>query len=476
MKAEQTNSEGRWDWPELARHIRGSLLTREQPAYDRERRNMLWNQVKPDRHPDAIVRVASVEDIQQAVQFAREGGLKVAVRGGGHSWCGSPLRQGGLLLDLGRLNSIQMDADARRARIQPAVEGQMLSAFLASQQMAFPVGHCADVPLSGYLLNGGAGWNSGAWGLGCMNVEGLDVVNAQGELIHADADNHPDFYWAARGAGPGFFGVVAQYHVRLHPLPQAIVVSTVTYRLKDAQPALEWLPQLVREVRPEVEVLCFVCSADETLPPAKAGPAEQVVKIFAIAFADTEADAKAWLQPLEACPKAKSLKTDFYQKTSFEDLYALTSAIYLPQRRYAADICWTHATPADVLAQLRDHIRAAPSHDSFLLLAPIPAPPPGAPPLPDMAFSMAAPLLVGVYGCWKDEASDEHNQKWVCEAMKRLEPLSVGSYIGECDLTAGPNRAAACFAPANWQRLRDLKRQHDPDDLFFDYLTPSGPS
>src|SRR5262245_35966530 len=141
----------------------GSVAWRGDRDYERISRRMLWNAWKPARFPGLIVCAASEHDVAAAVPFARSRGLKVAVRAGGHSWCGSPLREGGLLLDLSRLREVAIDSVARTATIQPGVSSRELTSALAEHELAFPVGHCGRVGLSGFLLSGGLGWNSGVW-------------------------------------------------------------------------------------------------------------------------------------------------------------------------------------------------------------------------------------------------------------------------------------------------------------------------
>jgi hypothetical protein len=116
----------------------------------------------------------------------------------------------------------------RRLRwpIQPAVTGQELNRQLTPHGLAFPIGHCATVPLSGYLLSGGLGWNSNRWGPACFSVEAADLVTADSSLVTANREHHADLLWAIRGGGPGFFAVVTQYHLRLYPAPRAIVTGS----------------------------------------------------------------------------------------------------------------------------------------------------------------------------------------------------------------------------------------------------------
>ena len=150
------------DAKELQSRIDGAVTVATDPGYEDVRRGLIWNQLTPARYPQIVVQVASEHDVVEAIRFARTNDLKIAVRGGGHSWVGFPLRDGSLLLDIGRLKNAEINPEARRATIQPAINGRDLSRQLTAHGLAFPVGHCPSVPMSGFLLNGGLGWNSNA--------------------------------------------------------------------------------------------------------------------------------------------------------------------------------------------------------------------------------------------------------------------------------------------------------------------------
>ena len=145
--------------------------------------------------------------------------MTVGVRSGGHSWAGNHLRDGGMLLDLSRLHEVEVDAAAMTARCSPGCRGQRAARGAREHELFFPAGHCVGVALGGYLLQGGYGWNGRVHGPACMSVEAIDVVTAEGELVRADAEQNADLLWAARGSGPGFFGVVTRFHLRLQRAP-----------------------------------------------------------------------------------------------------------------------------------------------------------------------------------------------------------------------------------------------------------------
>ena len=181
----------------------GTLLRRGEEGYEAARRGAVWNARTPDRHPEAIVLAASEADAVAAVRLARERGLTVTVRSGGHSWAGNHLRDGSVLIDLSALRGHEVDEANMTARVQPGCRGNELLAALGERGLFFPAGHCPGVGLGGYLLQGGYGWNGRLHGPACMSVEAIDVVTADGELVRADENENADLLWAARGAGPG---------------------------------------------------------------------------------------------------------------------------------------------------------------------------------------------------------------------------------------------------------------------------------
>lgn len=444
----------------LEQAVRGRVVRRGAADYEAARRAVLWNGRKPDRRPDAIVQVADAADIQAALAFAAVRGLRVAVRNGGHSWPGLPLRDGGLLLDLERLTDLAIDPSRRVASVGPAVRGLALAEALAPYRLAFPVGHCASVALGGFLLGGGFGWNAGAWGVGCFNVRAVDVVLADGRVVRADAAHEPDLFWAARGAGAGFFGVVTRFELDLHPLPAAIRSGLLSVPLDQLDAVVAWLRGLVPTLPPWVEVTLMIGQP----PPAVSVRHQPVCSVSIAAFADDAAAARAALAPFADCPIRPLLARELDVESSFTGLFAGMEAFYVEGRRYQVDTLWSDADPATVLATVGDHVARAPGSDNLVLVLLLP-PPPEAAPLADAAFSMIAPLYLGCYAVWDDAADDAAHLAWSSALMHALAPHGVGHYLGEADLTAA-QRAERSFAPGHWQRLQTLRRRYDPHGRF----------
>jgi FAD/FMN-containing dehydrogenase len=437
------------------------VVWRGDVQYEATRRGMLWNALKPDRFPEAIVRVASEADVTAALGLARARGLQVAVRAGGHSWVGSPLRDGTLLIDLSPLRGLEIDEESRTASLGPAVTSSELAAALGARGLAFPVGHCPSVGMSGFLLSGGLGWNSGAWGPACMSLEAIDVVTPGGELVHADEERNAELLWAARGAGPGFPGVVTRFHVALQPLPRAITTSSYVYDLSDLEAVAGWASQVAASLPPTVELTLLV---DRTLT------------VTATAFADSADEAAGALAPLEGSPVLdRALARRPGQPSPFEVLFRDFGGRWREGRRFASDNVWADADFTDTLPRLREHVLDAPSRESFAFAVVAPDPPADAPEpvLPDMAFSMVGRAFVSCYAMWEDEADDAANLSWLQSLMAELEPLAIGHYLAETDLGAAASRAERSFAPPNWERLAELRRELDPDGVFPSYLAPA---
>lgn len=324
---------------------------------------------------------------------------------------------------------------------------------LAPHGLAFPSCHGPELRLSGFLLNGGLGNNYRAWGPSCASVEAIEVVNARGESIQADRNHNADLLWAARGAGPGFFGVVTRFHLTLVPYPRAILRSISNYRIEDLDNVAKWLPQLTRSVPSNVDWLLFGRTRG--------------LQFHCTAFADTVADARRALEPFEAEPAGLSaVSKSLYQDASGQ--FGPANPRDPEGPRWLGDELWSNTSPQEILVRLRSGIVSAPSQSSNIMLWC--SSQDAWPEQPDMAYSRSGSTLVGVYGHGNDAAQDAATKAWVRSTFASVDPLKVGYYIGDTDLSVSPDRAKQCFSPSAWDKLIRLKRKYDPDDMFFSYL------
>jgi hypothetical protein len=444
------------DFTILRQEVRGEVVERGSAKFDELRRTMTWNpRVAMAGTPAAIVRVTSAQDVAAAVNFARAQGIKIAVRGGGHHYHGLVLRDDSLLLDLSALGALEIDAEKRRILAGPAVRGGALAAALASHGLAFPVGHCSDVCLSGFILNGGVGWNFGEWGLSCESVHAIEVVTANGEIVYADRERNPDLFWAARGAGPGFFGVVTRYDLAAYELPRAIHIYSAAFALDTLPRVAAWLPGAVRNVHPYAEIICTIARDAEGQP---------VIGLLAFGFGADAAEARARIASLAGGPAGASrLGETLDRPMSFAELFEFVDAGF-PQIRMSGASLLTGIGIADLLRVVEPHVRDMPAAPSAIGLIGLG----GGTRLPgsDGAFSVAGTTILGAYGFWNSAADDRRNVRWVDDVLRAAAPLSSGYVVGEANVRER-KYASRCFSSDAWRKLAVLKQRFDPRDLFF---------
>ncbi len=451
----------------LRKIIRGEVLDQSIPAYESVLSGMLWNQLRADRRPDLIVRVSNEQDVVHTVRFAEAKGLRVVARGGGHSWCGLAVRNGGIVIDLELLKEVKVEPEAMRARIQPCVSNRDLIGHLEPHGLAFPTGHCPQVKASGYLLSGGIGWNAGEWGHACHSIEAIDIVTAQGELVRSDISNHPDLFWAARGGGAGFPGVAVGYHLRLYPMPRAIFESTYYYQLEHIKELGDWAWSMAEQLPKWVEFTILLLSAPAEFASQCASTSGKVCLIKASAFADDPVEATNALALLENFAlRQECLSAQLNQATSFTNLFDASGAMWPEGLRSRAESLWSNALSGEMLLAASKHFVNCPSPATVMLVSLYPGWEQGVPDRPDTAFSISAKAYAGLWTMWRNSADDAINNRWHDEMMSIFRPFTIGHYLGETDIVEDRSRTQACFASSNWKRLQKLRGELDPKGLF----------
>jgi len=439
-------------------------VTRDHRDYEQWRTAMPWQLYKAPRYPDAIVRPEHAAAIPDIVKRARQLGRRIAIKSGGHNVSEAFLRDGGLLLDLGELQSMSVAADADSASVQPALWSHGLLQGLKSANRAFPVAHCATVPMGGFLMGGGIGYNHDNWGvMGCRAIRAAHVVTADGESLRVSADQHPDLFWSLRGAGMGFPAIVTEFELQLFPAPASVMETAAIFTLDALPDAIAMFSDWAASKPADCELMMLL--AHNPMAPADA-PAEmkKLAIARAVAYTDSESSSRERLAKLISHPTVdRAVAPATIVATTLEGMAeeSINPTMGLGFGRYAVDTVWTDRL-GDLADALKQQLLAAPSTKTHFVISPkLNRALPG-----DTAFSMIGDYFVGAYTVWDNAADDVNNFSWLQATREVLHPVALGQYINEVDAFNDPGAPARCFTDANWQRLKQVRAAYDPDGVF----------
>ncbi|MDH6589994.1 FAD/FMN-containing dehydrogenase [Streptomyces sp. SAI-133] len=419
----------------------------------------VFNARRPtDRRPAAVLEARTEADVVEGVRLALERGWQVAVRSGGHSWAAWSVRGDALLIDLGGFREMAYDPDTRIATATPSVKGgDELNPFLGGFGRFFNGGHCPSVGIGGFLLQGGQGWNARGWGWAAENIVAIDVVTAEGELVRADETHHSDLFWAARGAGPGFFGVVTRFHLRTRPLPGHLAHTVHAYPLDLFDEVMTWLHEAHHTVSDLVEIVAVT----QGLPEYD----EHVLLVTGLSFTDTPEQAAEALAPLHANPYADRalFRVEARPTTLAEQIHGQREA-NPESHRYFVDNAWLTGSASDVVPAIRKAFTEHPTPQTFTIwfsMAPLRG-------LPDMAFSLQSEIYCATYVVHDGPERDAELRAWLDEVMAAMQPVTAGQYLGDSDFTV---RQLKFMGDEQWQRLQGIRAVRDPKGLFAGYLS-----
>jgi FAD/FMN-containing dehydrogenase len=439
--------------PVVARHdlrISGDIYQHGDAQYEQSRVNAVWQAIKPGRFPELIVTAKNEADVIATMQYARRQGLQVAIRGGGHNYIASYLRDGGIMLNISNLRQIKVDADAHMVYVQPGVSGAEFSSILAEYGLAFPVAHGPSVAIGGYLLGGGMGWNGEHWNrFACFNVDAIDVISAAGEKLTISRNSHADLFWAARGAGPAYCGIVTGYHLRVFPLPKAITASTYMFSIDQLATMSVWLEQARLRQDSKIE-LSFILESERD---------EKQCVLSAVCFADDKEESTSLLDTLlHDIPDQDRLFTRENHPMSFSEVLALTRTS-IPVR-LANETAWTNK-PAEALDKIVQHYLRAPAGKTVVIAnyrrhTDLPE---------DVALSATGPLFLNWSTRWQSASEDEEHMQWMDGVAESMETVMSGCYVNETDFLRRPHWANLCYSKSNRKRLASVRRSYDPDGI-----------
>jgi len=447
----------------------GQLLRRADAGFGEAAVSRIFNERRAARRPAAVLRAADVADVAAGVRLAAAEGLRVAVRSGGHSWAAWSLREDTLLIDLAAFTGMDYDEATGSVTVGPAARGGLdLDPFLAQRGRFFAGGHCPSVGLGGFLLQGGMGWNCRGWGWAAESIDAIQVVTASGDVAWCSEQENADLFWAARGSGPGFFGVVTAFRLRTRERYRELTQTTYVYPSSVAGEVLHWLHAARQDVPPSVELVAVGITPpqDPSTQAQELGHDGPALVVDGVSFDG----GPAALRALDGCPVAdRALVAKVAQPVSIAELRAEQIRANPEGHRYTVDNAYLTG-PADALIPaMTPAFTARPTAKSFSLwfdLAHLPARPVSADGVPDMALSVQSDIYFATYVVGETPQEDAACRSWVTDTMDRLAPFSAGCYLGDSDFAV---RHDQFMSDAAWRRFGEVRADRDPGGLFCGY-------
>ncbi|MFG2468252.1 FAD-binding oxidoreductase [Streptomyces canus] len=438
----------------LREDLAGDVFAPDDPGYDEAR--AVFNAMI-DRRPAVIAQCVNEDDVVRAVRFSRELDLPVAVRGGGHSVAGMALNDGGLVVDLRHMRAVTIDPAAEAVRVAGGATMSDLDRACQPHGLATTGGRASTTGVGGFVLGGGSGWLDRWCGLAVDNLLGVELVTADGERVHASADDHPDLFWALHGGG-GNFGVATALTLKLHELPQ-FSIALLLY-------LPEFGPEVTRTFRDVIAagpdeasggVLYLTGPPEEFVPPHLVGT---LLCGALLTYAGGEADLRKTAEPLLALPHV----TEIVGAMPYADVQCMIDDPPGMRNYWSAE--YLTGAPDDFVDAFCARADALPvptgtQHVLFPLGGAI-ADGPREFPVP----YRDAQWVVHPFGIWEDPADDERCVQWVRDVRAEVRPWSTGAvylnFIGD----EGADRVVAGVGTENTRRLSEVKRRYDPDNVF----------
>jgi FAD binding domain/Berberine and berberine like len=443
----------------LAGSFAGELIAPGDAGYDETR--AVWNGAI-DRRPALIARCADVPDVVAALRHARERGLLVAVRGGGHGVAGQAVCDDGIVIDLSAMRAIAVDPAARTARAQGGVLWGELDAATQEHGLATVGGIVTHTGIAGLTLGGGIGWLMRRHGATVDNLLSAEVVTADGVLLHASADEHPELFWGLRGGG-GNFGVVTSFAYRLHAVGPTVLAGPIYYALEDAPEVLRFYRDHVAGAPDELTTILNLRQA----PPLEFLPSEmhgRPVLAVAVCWAGSIEDGERALAPLRDFGRPL---VDAIGPRPYVELQQLFNPAVPHGWHYYWKSCELPPLTDGAIDTLVEHAARIASPRSYVIVFQLGGAVARVGEHETAYGQRDAAHNVNINAVWlgDDPARDEH-VRWTRECFAALEPFSTGrayvNFLGD----EGQARVRAAYGEERYARLVALKRTHDPDNVF----------
>jgi FAD/FMN-containing dehydrogenase len=437
----------------LRNGLRGAVTVPGEASYEEAR--ALFNSMIT-KQPAVIAQCADAGDVATALAFGQEAGLEVAVRGGGHSVAGAGLADGGLAIDLRRLDAASVDPDARTVTVGGGATMSRLDRATEPYGLATTGGRVSTTGVGGFTLGGGTGWLDRKLGLACDRLVSVSLVLAHGEQVRASADENPDLFWALHGGG-GNFGVATSFTFRLDPVTN-VTAALMLWRPESGPTVLRRYRDLIAEAPDEVGggFIYLTAPAEDFVPPEMV---DRLAAAVLVTYVGSEEEARPFIDPmLELAPSARMLVEQSYadfqcmldDPPGYRNYWTVEHLSSLPD--VAVDL---------LCARAYDMVVPSPSQHVLFPQGGRVAREGHEWPTP---FRSAA-WAVHPFGLWENPRDDERAIQWARRIRTDMQPWATGdvylNFVGD----EGEDRVAAGFG-RDYERLARIKAEYDPGNVF----------
>jgi FAD/FMN-containing dehydrogenase len=439
--------------------FRGRLITADHAEYDSAR--AVWNGAI-DRHPRVIARCIGTSDVIAAVRFAREHDLEIAIRGGGHNVAGTAVCDEGIVVDLSSMRGVRVDPAGRSAWVQGGALWGDVDYETQAHALATTGGIVSHTGVAGLTLGGGVGWLMRTHGLTIDNLLAADIVTADGQVLRATDNDHPDLFWALRGGG-GNFGVVTAFEFRLHSIGPTVLAGPMMWAASDARELLRFYRDFVRDAPDELGTVVRFGTA----PPLPVVPEQlhwRPVVMVGTCYAGPIEEGEQVLGPLRAFGAPL---LDLVGSTPYAGFQSALDSTVLHGWKYYWKSTHLPELRDDLIDVIVEHAFRASSPRSYVAMFHLKG---AVSRVTDGATAFGnrqASHAITLDGVWRpgDDFGDR-DIAWTREFFAALGPFREGVYVNFLGGDDEPSRVREAYGDSIYQRLADVKTQYDPNNVF----------
>jgi FAD/FMN-containing dehydrogenase len=442
----------------LATSLRGTVLVPGDPPYDDAR--TIWNAMI-DRRPALIARCVGVADVMTCVGFARERGLELCIKGGGHNIAGLSLRDGAMMIDMSLMRGVWVDTENRIAHAQAGCTLGEVDRDTQLHGLAAVLGFVSNTGITGLTLGGGFGYLTRRYGWTSDNVRSFQLITPDGRLRRASENEEAELFWGLRGGG-GNFGVVTGIEYDLYPVGPEIMGGAIAWRAEDATEVLEMFREINEQAPPE-----HVCvAALRPAPPAPWLPQEVHGKLIVALFVCDTGPIEEAKKRVAAIKAFGSPVGDIVQPRPYITQQSLLDATQPNGRRYYWKSEYLPGVERELLGRMIKHSERIESPHSAILLFPLHGALSDLPEDHSAVGNRKTGMVLNVAGSWENVADDDANILWAREAWSDMRQFSTGgTYINFLTEEEGDDRIHDAYG-RNYERLVEIKKRYDPDNFF----------